>query len=135
LPRNLEDVPFAEGSPLWEKFPDGYSCGSECLLNYLYSYGEVLHPELYPDAEKINSSPGIEAVRDAVEGVLGLPIPYYVLIDMQGFSDLIDALGGIDITITERVPYGANEGENGQHLPPAGYFEPGDYRMDGGTAL
>ncbi|RQP12635.1 MAG: LytR family transcriptional regulator [Microbacteriaceae bacterium] len=135
LPRNLEDVPFSEDSPLWEKFPNGYSCGRDCQLNYLYSYGQVRHPELYPEAKDINSNPGVEAVRDAVEGALGIPMQYYVLIDMQGFADLIDALGGIDITVAERVPYGANEGENGERLPPAGYFEPGDYHFDGGWAL
>ncbi|TPW98830.1 LytR family transcriptional regulator, partial [Schumannella luteola] len=82
-----------------------------------------------------NSNPGVEAMRDAVEGVLGITIPYYVLIDMQGFADLIDAMGGIDITVSERVAYGANEDLDGNSVPPAGYFEPGDYHMDGGTAL
>lgn len=135
VPRNLEDVPFADGSPLWEKFPDGYSCGSNCQINYLYSYGQVRHPELYPNAGDINSNPGVEAVRDAVEGALGIPIPYYVLIDMQGFADLIDALGGVDITVPERVPYGANEDENGRPLDPDGYIEAGEYRMDGALAL
>jgi LCP family protein required for cell wall assembly len=120
---------------MYEVLPDGYVCGSKCIIDYLYTYGELDWAYLYPDAEKNGSSPGIEAMRDAVEGVTGLTIPFFVIIDMQGFSDLIDAMGGIDITITERVAYGANEGENGEHLPPAGYFEPGDYHMDGGTAL
>jgi len=58
-----------------------------------------------------------------------------VLIDMQGFADLIDAMGGIDITVSERVPWGSNEDENGNSIPPAGYFEPGEQHMDGATAL
>lgn len=135
LPRNLHDVQFSDDSPLWEKFPNGYSCGSDCQLNYLYTYAQVRHPELYPNAADINSTPGVEAVRDAVEGSLGIPIQYYVLIDMQGFAELIDALGGIDITVTERVPYGANEDEKGRHKDPDGWIEPGEYRMDGATAL
>lgn len=135
IPRNLEQVPFSAGSPMYEVLPNGYDCGSRCIIDYLYTYGELDWAYLYPDAEKNGSSPGIEAMRDAVEGVTGLEIPFFVIIDMQGFSDLIDAMGGVDITITERVPYGANEDEHGNHLPPAGYFEPGDYHMDGGTAL
>ena len=135
IPRNLEEVPFVDGSPLYEVLPDGYVCGNKCIIDYLYTYGELDWAYLYPDAEKNGSSPGIEAMRDAVEGVTGLTIPFFVIIDMQGFADLIDAMGGIDITITERVAYGSNEDENGDPLPPAGYFEPGDYHMDGGTAL
>lgn len=135
IPRNLEQVPFVEGSPLYEVLPDGYTCGSKCIIDYLYTYGELDWAYLYPDAAANGSTPGIEAMRDAVEGVTGLTIPFFVIIDMQGFADLIDAMGGIDITITERVAYGANEDEHGRSIPPAGYFEPGDYHMDGGTAL
>lgn len=135
IPRNLEQVPFVEGSPMYEVLPDGYTCGSKCLIDYLYTYGELDWAYLYPDAAKNNSSPGIEAMRDAVEGVLDITIPYYVLIDMQGFSDLIDAMGGIDITLEDRVAWGANEDADGNSVPPAGYLEAGDHHMDGATAL
>jgi len=135
IPRNLEQVPFVEGSPLYEVLPDGYDCGSKCIIDYLYTYGELDWAYLYPDAEKNNSNPGIEAMRDAVEGVLDIEIPYYVLIDMQGFADLIDAMGGIDITLEERVAWGSNEDANGNPQPPDGYFEAGEQHMDGATAL
>lgn len=135
IPRNLQQVPFVEGSPLYEVLPDGYVCGSNCLIDYLYTYGELDWAYLYPDAADNNSSPGIEAMRDAVEGVLDITIPYYVLIDMQGFSDLIDAMGGIHITLEERVAWGSNEDEYGNPIPPAGYLEAGEHHMDGSTAL
>lgn len=135
IPRNLQQVPFVDGSPLYEVLPDGYVCGSKCLIDYLYTYGELDWAHLYPDAADNNSSPGIEAMRDAVEGVLDITIPYYVLIDMQGFSDLIDAMGGIDITLDERVAWGSNEDEYGNSIPPEGYLEAGAHHMDGSTAL
>lgn len=128
IPRNLERVPFVDGSPLWGVFPNGYDCGDECLVSYLYTYGEE-HPELYPEAERNGGDPGIEAMRDAVEGITGLTIPNYVLIDMQGFAQLIDALGGVEIDVAERVPLGINGGE------VIGYIEAGPQRMDGETAL
>jgi LCP family protein required for cell wall assembly len=103
-------------------------------VSYLYTYGQE-HPELYPDAESQGSQPGIEATRDAAEGILGLTIQYYVLIDMQGFADLIDALGGIDIEVAERLPYGSNNYDDGSPAPPAGYIEAGPQHMDGQTAL
>lgn len=134
IPRNLERAPFSAGSPMLGPFPSGYDCGDECLISYLYTYGDQ-HPELYPDATSKGSNPGIEATRDAVEGVLGLEIQYYVLIDMEGFADLIDALGGIELTVTEPVPYGANTYDDGSPAPPAGVIEPGTYVMPGWKAL
>jgi LCP family protein required for cell wall assembly len=134
IPRNMQRVPFAEGSPLWGPFPDGYDCGVECLVSYLYLYGEE-HPELYPNAADEGSSPGIEAMRDAAEGILGISLQYYVLIDMQGFSDLIDALGGVEINSLCRYPIGGFEDSNGQPIEVVGWIEPGVQVMDGWTAL
>ena len=48
LPRNLEDVPFPESSPLHKKFPNGYSCPDHsCMLNAIYTYATT-HKNLYP---------------------------------------------------------------------------------------
>jgi LCP family protein required for cell wall assembly len=128
IPRNMQRAPFVEGSPLWGPFPTGYDCGEECLVSYLYTYG-MEHPDLYPDAEAAGSNPGVEAMRDAVEGITGLTIPNYVLIDMEGFAQLIDALGGVDIDVPAQVPLGINGGD------VIGYIEAGPQHMDGATAL
>lgn len=113
LPRNLEYARFDEGSPLAEVYPDGYGADGcrvdVCLLNSIYTEVELRSPEMYPNAEAEGSAPGIEGMRDAVEGITGLQVQYYALIDMQGFSDLIDALGGVTITIAEPVPIHADE--------------------------
>ncbi|HEX7834139.1 MAG TPA: LCP family protein [Pseudolysinimonas sp.] len=134
IPRNLEQARFVDGSPLFGPFPNGYDCGDDCLVSYLYTYGQE-HPELYPDAESQGSQPGIEATRDAAEGILGLTLQYYVLIDMQGFADLIDALGGIELTLPEPVLYGANTYDDGSPAPPAGTLKAGTYTMTGQQAL
>jgi len=134
IPRNMERVRFSEGSPLYGPFPNGYDCGNDCLVSYLYTYGQE-HPELYPDAEAQGSQPGIEATRDAAEGILGLSLQYFVLIDMQGFAQLIDALGGIELTLDEPVLYGANTYDDGSPAPPAGTLAAGTYVMTGQQAL
>ena len=129
VPRNFERAIFSDGSPLWTPFPDGYDCGDDCLINYLYTYGEE-HPELYPDAVANGSSPGVEATRDAVAGVTGLTLQYFVVIDMQGFADLVDSLGGVTIdvpAVTNIAPIEATE--------PYFTLEAGSQHMDGGTAL
>ena len=129
IPRNLENnIPFVEDSPLWGPFPEGYNCGNECLISYLYTYGSE-HPELYPDAAAAGSDPGVEAMRDAVEAVTGLTMQYYVLIDMQGFSQLVDSLGGVTIDVKEKVLLGKNGEE------PIGVIPSGTQLMDGATAL
>ena len=99
LPRNLEWVPFPDSSPLHALYPEGYGCESEeCMLNAVYLLGTE-NASLYPGVD----DPGLQAMIDAVTGVTGLPINYYAMVDMQGFMDLIDAMGGLTITINERV--------------------------------
>ncbi|MDM4762730.1 LCP family protein [Galbitalea sp. SE-J8] len=134
IPRNLQRTPFPAGSPLNRAFPDGYDCGVNCLIDYLYTYGED-HPELYPDAAADSSEPGIEAMRDAASGVTGLTIQYYTLIDMGGFKDLIDALGGVKITVKERLPIGGKVNSAGRLVGVTGWIEKGTRVMSGRAAL
>jgi len=134
IPRNLQRVTFNDDSPMHEVFPTGYDCGPECLVSYLYTYGEE-HPELYPNALAEGSEPGIEAMRDAISSVTGLELQYFVLIDMKGFSKLIDALGGVDIDSTGRHPIGGSDGSDEPYSEPDGWIEEGPQHMDGFTAL
>ena len=129
LPRNFERATFSEGSPLFDPFPNGYDCGDECLISYLYTYGEE-HPELYPGAIAGGSTPGIEATRDAVSGVTGLEIQYFVLIDMYGFAQLVDALGGVEIDVPTRTPIGSIT-----NTEPDYWVEAGQQRFTGDQAL
>jgi len=137
IPRDLEYVPFPEDSPLYASYPNGYgyngTCDVDvCQLNSIYTEVELKSPEMYPNAVAEGSEPGIEAMRDAASGITGLTIQYYVLIDMQGFSQLIDALGGVDINVAERLPIGGQEEDLSD---VEGWVEPGQQHMDGFTAL
>jgi LCP family protein required for cell wall assembly len=132
LPRNLEELPFPAGSRLAELFPDGFDAGSEdeSLLNAVYRNG----PALYPDALGAPSAnPGADWLKLGVGAALGLPIDYYVLVNLDGFSQLVDALGGITVNVNYYVPVG---GEPTIGTLPDAYIAPGpDQRMDGATAL
>ncbi|MFV0374972.1 LCP family protein [Microbacterium sp.] len=143
IPRDLRDVPFSDG-PMQQLYPDGHTghadpeCGWDDKINQLNTEVGLCRADeqLYPDAVARGSTPGIEATRDAAEGVLGLEIPYFVFIDMDGFAALIDALGGVDITVTERLPTGAlHENPDGSLSGITGWIEVGDQHMDGETAL
>ncbi|MFF2370034.1 LCP family protein [Agromyces sp. NPDC058110] len=136
LPRDFVDFPFDEDSPLHQVYPEGYGSidGCEvdvCQLNSVYTEVELKSPEMYPDAVAEGSEPGIEGMRDAVEGITGLTVQYYVLIDMQGFEQLIDALGGIDVNVETRIPIGGDENNEGVDS----WIEPGQYHLNGYHAL
>ena len=123
LPRNLEYVPFPESSPLHGLYPDGYGCESEeCMLNAVYLLGQQ-HANLYPGV----ADPGIQATIEAASGVTGLSINYFAMIDMQGLVDLVNAMGGLTITINQRI-----------HVDPDDDFwlEPGpNQHLDGNQVL
>mgnify|MGYP003677385239 CR=1 FL=1 len=129
LPRDMRHVPFSADSPLASVYPNGFQkCDvSACKLNSIYTEAELRHQDLYPNAEAEGSSAGIEAMKDAAEGVTGLTIQYYVLIDMEGFAALIDALGGVEVTVNERLPIGGDEQLNGV----VEWIEPGTQVLDG----
>ena len=128
IPRNLYNAPFPRSSPMHAAWPNGFDCGDDCLISYIFTWAEE-RPELYPEAEVQGSTSGLEATRDAVEGVTGLPVQFTVLIDMAGFEDLIDALGGVVIDVEEPVEVGTN-GHPVEFVIPAG-----EQRLDGFTAL
>jgi LCP family protein required for cell wall assembly len=136
LPRELANVPFKEDSPMHDLHPQGYGvtngCNTgRCWLNSVYAEGEYFHDDLYPDAKEHGSEPGIEATKDAVSGATGLETQFYVLVNMDSFESLIDALGGVDINVKERLPIGGDAQGNGVE----GYVEPGKRHLDGWEAL
>jgi polyisoprenyl-teichoic acid--peptidoglycan teichoic acid transferase len=131
LPRNLEELPFPEDSPLSEVYPDGFWAGSESesLLNAVYRNG----PAAYPDILGPTDNPGADFLKLGVGEALGLTIDYYVLVNLDGFKQLVDSLGGITVNVNYYVPIGGEP--TLKHLPDA-YIAPGpNQHMDGARAL
>jgi LCP family protein required for cell wall assembly len=67
---------------------------------------------------------GIPYQRLVVEKLLGITMDHYALIDMPGFQELVDAVGGVTVTIPETITV-----EGGAEL------KPGTQRLDGAVAL
>lgn len=160
LPRELVNMPFPEASPMYEMHPYGYGVGPNdygdwggcnigdamfCRLNALNTeMSEFLTVDgtqkfgdaLYPDAVSRGSTPGIEATKDAVEGATGLEVQFFVLINMDGFANLIDALGGVDINVAEELPIGGQIDEaTGELVNVEEWMEAGPQHLDGYHAL
>ncbi|RLY92251.1 LytR family transcriptional regulator [Kocuria tytonicola] len=132
IPRNLQNVPFPSGSPMSTVYPEGFNCGDECIMNAIYTDVMQNHKDLYEGV----ADPGAQATKEAAEGVTGLKIQAYALIDMDGFASLVDALGGIDLNVGGRVPMGGGTNlDTGEKNPILGWIEPGTQHMDGYHAL
>ena len=124
LPRNMLNFPFPKGSIMDEQFPDGYDCGAECELNSLSTWAAD-HKKLF----KGYANPGVEATKEGVEGITGLKINYYAMVNLQGFQKLVNAVGGITLNVRDRIPIG------GIGAPISGYIEPGKKKLNGFETL
>jgi polyisoprenyl-teichoic acid--peptidoglycan teichoic acid transferase len=62
-------------------------------------------------------------------GAVRFPLPYFFTVDYAGFRTLIDAMGGVQVRVTEPMHYDDSWGK--LHI----HFEPGIYRLDGKKAL
>jgi len=133
LPRNMMYAQFPEDSPLHDIYPDGYQTGlgdaGFDMLNAIYGQVPVLHPGALGDSD----NEGADAVKQAVAGSLGVPVDYYLLVNLEGFKTVVDAMGGITVNINEPV---AINGNTDAGIPPTGYLQPGpDQHLDGFHAL
>ena len=98
IPRNLQRVPFPESNPLHKLYPDGFYCPEKpgtCIMDAVWAEAGVEHPELFQGQQY----PGLTTTRDVVGEITGLSIDYTTVINLQGFRDLVDAMGGVDVTI------------------------------------
>ncbi|MDT0329970.1 LCP family protein [Nocardiopsis lambiniae] len=121
LPRNLEDVRFPEGTALAERYPEPY--GFDLLLNDVYQTVAEDPEELAINPHVVD--PAADTLKAVIGHNVGLDVSYYAMVDMMGFRDLIDAIGGIRVNIEEPIPYGVH----------GGVLEPGLQLLDGHEAL
>ncbi len=137
LPRNIGRAQFPPGSAMAEEFPDGFHDDSDptsgnYLLNAVYAYGHQF-PDLAPAGP--TADPGLNMLHETVAYMLGIPIDYYLELNMAGFASIIDAIGGVEIDVgPERIAIGGIA-PSGRAVTPDGYIEPGFQRLDGEQAL
>ncbi len=48
---------------------------------------------------------GVPAVEQVTEELLGIPVHYYVLVDYGGFTELVDAIGGVEVDVKTPIRY------------------------------
>ncbi|GAB4074778.1 hypothetical protein GCM10028778_22810 [Barrientosiimonas marina] len=87
-------------------------------INAAYTYGSITGY----GAEKLQ--------METVENLLNIPIDHFVTVGFDGFRDIVDALGGVDIDIKEGF-WEKNIYQNDERI----YFEQGDTHLNGEESL
>lgn len=97
----------------------------------LAGYGEtkIAHAS-YMGGLTGGSSGAMKSILDAVSNLTGLPINYYAETNYQGLQNMVDAVGGVDVTVPYRITlthpwYPEDQGK---------VFDPGIYHLDGKLA-
>jgi LCP family protein required for cell wall assembly len=113
IPRDTVSVPLGDGDEFGPK------------INSLYAYAER-HEDRFPQGPE-------RALEDAIGALLDVPIHYYARVDFDGFIDIIDAVGGVDV----KVKRGFSDPDyDGIGLDERGFtIEPGRHHLSGAEAL
>lgn len=94
-------------------------------INGAYNIGVKENPD--------NEVAGVAMMRDTIQYNFGVPIHEFVLVDFEGFEEVIDAVGGITIVVPERIEDDAYPTED--FGTTTLIIEAGKQHMDGETAL
>ncbi len=113
LPRDLISIPLGDGNEYGPK------------LNSLMSYADR-HPKEFPRG-------GIRTLQRAVGALLDIPIHYYARMEFASFISMVDAVGGVDVTVAKAIDDpgydGFGEGKRGWSITA------GKHHLDGANAL
>ena len=96
FPRNMVNVPLPPGAAR-----NASPCGCfQKLLNEVYTDATFYYPELWPGEGSVS---GIAAVRATISELTQRPIDAVLVADLWGVIKVVDAMGGIDMNVTEPV--------------------------------
>lgn len=74
-----------------------------------------------------NQLGGIELMEETVTGLLGIPLDYYVVTNFEGFKNIVDTLGGVEIDVEKDMKCRVYDGQIN--------IKKGLQRLNGETAL
>lgn len=104
-----------------------------------YGWQKINHVNAYAEMEEPGS--GGLAISQAVSDLLEMPIDYYVRVDFQGFINIVDELGGVDVLVENQLDdysypiMGQEENPDWNSRFEHLHVEVGEQHMDGSLAL
>ncbi|MGZ8562081.1 MAG: LCP family protein [Candidatus Limnocylindria bacterium] len=113
VPRDLYGVPLPNGTPFNRK------------LNSLMSYAGA-HKKDFPLG-------GVATLKATIGNLLGIQIHYFAAVNLLGFKQTVDAIGGVDIVVERAIRDPTYVDEKGKHV--GFYMKAGAHHMNGHTAL
>jgi LCP family protein required for cell wall assembly len=128
-------IPYAERKKWTDDDGDGEPdqfTPCDCFpdqINAIYPFTRKWY-ETYPDEQ----DPGLAALRDTLEIMLGIEIDYYAMVNMSGFVRLVDALGGIRAYVTSSVATEVSPAREGEGWITID-LKPGWRKLNGHAAL
>ncbi|MFN8621742.1 MAG: LCP family protein, partial [Chloroflexota bacterium] len=127
LPRDTQNLPIPKSWPAYRAFGGVFPYKA----NTIYTYAARLRPDLFPGPDK---NKGFNALKGMLGELYGMPIDYFVAVDLHSFRDVINDLDGVMIDVQNPVydfHYPADNGDGHFKL----YIPPGYQWMDGARAL
>ena len=113
VPRDLYGVLLPDGKPFNRK------------LNSLMEYA-AFHKKDFPLG-------GVGTLKATIGRLLGVPIHYFAAINLLGFKQIVDSIGGVDITVLRAIRDPTYFDEYGHQTGLS--IEAGAHHMNGHTAL
>ena len=127
IPRNLTRLQFPPGTPMADAFPNGFDDLANAVFPYVSTRDEMMTAYTRDglQAEAV-------ALSDALGYSLGIEIDDFALVNMQGFTEVIDAVGGVTLDLATSIELPPSlPGE--RELPSS--IGPGAVDMDGAMAI
>ena len=128
IPRNMYKMKFPPGSAMANEFPQGFPELANAIYPYVFTHEDISATYVRGDLQ-----PEALALASAISYSMNITIDDYVLVNMQGFLEIIDALGGVTLTLDKELPMPGNIPGAKTQYPP--FIGPGEVTMDGTTAL
>ncbi len=109
-----------------------------------YGYGRINSAYSRGGTQKdgtLKEEQGVTFVKSKVEEILGIEIPYWVLVDFEGFKQIVDTLEGIEVCVERAFDDYAYPIPGKESAKPLSaryehiHFDAGCQKMNGDTAL
>ncbi|MEO6653685.1 MAG: LCP family protein [Ilumatobacteraceae bacterium] len=128
IPRNLTSLRFPPGTPMADDFPNGFTD----LANAVFPFVSA-NDALLDHYGRSGLQPEAVALSEGIGYSLNVEIDDYALVNMQGFLEVIDAIGGVDIEIGQALPMPGSIPGAKYELPAT--LGPGLVHLDGTLAI
>lgn len=142
VPRNLCRLAWSPTSVLGQLYPAGWTVsGGDCgtsgngddIINAIYNDVPIDHPGVLGKT----SYEGADTLALGLQYSLGLKIDRFLLVNLDAFETIVNAVGGVTVNIDTPIPVGGQHNADGSVLAyPTRWLMPGpDQHLDGKNAL